>query len=79
MAQTVKVSKRYQISVPSAVRKRLGIKQGDRLLVEVKGEMIILLREPRDYVDHLSGLHEEIWRDVDVDEYLEGERTAWTG
>lgn len=79
MGQIVKVSKRYQISVPSAVRKRLGIKQGDRLLVEVKGEMIILLREPRDYVDHLSGLHEEIWRDVDVDEYLEGERTAWTG
>ena len=79
MGQIVKVSKRYQISLPSAVRKRLGIKQGDRLLVEVKGEMIILLREPRDYVDHLSGLHEEIWRDVDVDEYLEGERTAWTG
>jgi len=79
MAETVKVSKRHQISVPSAVRKRLGIKQGDKLLVEVKGDIIILLREPRDYVDHLSGLHEEIWRDVNVDEYLEGERTAWTG
>lgn len=77
MAETVKVSKRHQISVPSAVRKRLGIKQGDRLLVEVKGDMIILLREPRDYVDHLSGLHEEVWRDVDVDEYLEGQRMAW--
>lgn len=79
MAKTVKVSKRYQISVPSAVRKRLGIKEGDRLLVEVKGDMLMLLREPRDYVDHLSGLHEEIWRDVDVNEYLEGERAAWTG
>lgn len=79
MAQTVKISKRHQISVPSAVRKRLGIKQGDKLLVEVKGDMIILLREPNDYVDHLSGLHEEIWRDVDVDEYLECERTSWTG
>ena len=79
MAQTVKVSKRYQISVPSAVRKRLGIKQGDRLLVEVKGETMILVREPANHVDHLSGLHEEIWHDVDVDEYLEGERTAWTG
>lgn len=77
MVETVKVSKRYQISLPSAVRKRLGIKQGDRLLVEIKGETMILLREPRDYVDHLSGLHEEIWRDVDVDEYLEGERMAW--
>jgi len=79
MAQTVKVSKRYQISVPSAVRKQLGIKQGDRLIVEVRGGTMILLREPADYVDHLSGLHEEIWRDVDADEYLEGERTAWTG
>jgi len=79
MAKTVKVSKRHQISVPSAVRKRLGIKEGDRLLVEVKGDMMILLREPSDYVDHLAGLHEEIWCDVDVDEYLEDERTAWTG
>jgi len=79
MGQTVKVSKRYQISLPSAVRKRLGIKQGDRLLVEVKGGTMILLREPADYVDHLAGLHEEIWYDVDVDEYLEGERTAWAG
>jgi len=78
VAQTVKISKRHQISVPSAVRKRLGIKQGDRLLVEVKGDMMILLREPSDYVDHLSGLHKEVWREVDVDEYLEGERTAWT-
>lgn len=41
--------------------------------------MMVLLKEPSDYVDHLSGLHEEIWRDVDVDEYLDGERTAWTG
>jgi AbrB family looped-hinge helix DNA binding protein len=77
MAGTVKVSKRHQISVPSAVRKRLGIKEGDRLLVEVKGDMMILLREPRDYVDRLSGLHEEIWCDVDVDAYLDGERMGW--
>lgn len=79
MAKTVRVSKRYQISLPSAVRKRLGIKQGDRLVVEVKGDMMILRREPRGYVDHLSGLHQEIWRHVDVDAYLDGERMGWTG
>jgi len=79
MVKTVRVGQRYQISLPSAVRKRLGIKQGDRLLVEVKGDMMILLREPRDYVDHLSGLHEEIWCDVDVDGYLDRERMGWTG
>jgi len=78
MAKTVRVSKRYQISLPTAVRKRLGIKPGDRLLVEVKGDMMILHREARDYVDHLSGLHQEIWRDVDVDAYADGERMGWT-
>ena len=33
MAIRVKVSKKHQIAVPSAVRKQLGIKSGDALLV----------------------------------------------
>ena len=37
MAIRVKVSKKYQIAVPSVVRKQLGIKSGDALLVELRG------------------------------------------
>jgi len=73
---TVKVSNRCQIELPSAVRKKLNIQAGDRLLVDVQDGMIILLLEPKDYVEHLAGLHKEIWQGVDTTEYLEQERSA---
>jgi AbrB family looped-hinge helix DNA binding protein len=73
---TVKVSNRYQIALPSAARKKLNIQAGDRLLVDIQDGMIILLPEPKDYVEHLAGLHKEIWQGVDTTEYLEQERDA---
>jgi len=76
--QTVKVSSRYQIAVPRRVREALSIKSGDRLLVEVRGNIIVLLPEPKDYVEHMSGLHADIWQGVDVAEYMRTERDAWT-
>lgn len=74
---TVKVSNRYQIALPSVARRQLNIQAGDRLLVDIQGGMIILLPEPKDYVEHLAGLHKEIWQGVDTTEYLEQERDAW--
>jgi len=78
MATTVKVSSRYQIAVPKVARRLLGIKKGDRLLVEVREGMLILIPEPKDYVTHLAGLHHQVWDGIDTDEYLRREREAWT-
>lgn len=74
---TVKVSNRYQIALPSLARKQLNIQAGDRLLVDIQAGMIILLPQPQDYVEHLVGLHQEIWQDVDTTAYLDQEREAW--
>lgn len=74
---TVKVSNRYQISLPSVARKQLNIQAGDRLLVDIQDGMIVLLPQPKKYTDHLAGLHQEIWQDVDTSAYLEQERDAW--
>jgi AbrB family looped-hinge helix DNA binding protein len=41
---SVKVSTKYQIAVPSEVRAKLGIKAGDRLDVDVEGDVIHLRR-----------------------------------
>jgi AbrB family looped-hinge helix DNA binding protein len=65
MTIRVKVSNRYQIAVPAAVRKRLGIERGDHLLVAIRDGHVLLMREPRDYGRHLRGLHREIWDGVD--------------
>jgi AbrB family looped-hinge helix DNA binding protein len=79
MATTsVKVSAKYQIAVPQIARKKLNIKQGDRLLVDVQDGVIVLIPQPRRYTEYLQGLHGEIWKGVDVQKYLNGERGAWT-
>jgi AbrB family looped-hinge helix DNA binding protein len=72
---SVKVSNRYQIAVPQQARKRLKIKSGDRLLVDVQDGMIILLPEPQSYTQSLAGLHREIWEKAG--DYLLKERDAW--
>jgi hypothetical protein len=56
----------------------LNIKKGDRLLVDVQDGVIVLIPQPKRYTDHLQGLHGEIWKGVDVQKYLTGEREAWT-
>lgn len=73
---SVKVSNRYQIAVPQQARKRLQIKSGDRLLVDVQDGMIILMPEPGNYTQLLAGLHREIWEKSG--EYVTEERNAWT-
>lgn len=77
MAQRVVVSSRNQIAVPSAVRKRLGIKSGDRLIVEVRDGYAILMREPASYSEHLAGLHAEVWEGTEPQAYVTREREAW--
>ncbi|TEU20901.1 MAG: AbrB/MazE/SpoVT family DNA-binding domain-containing protein [Anaerolineales bacterium] len=74
---SVKVSSRYQISVPRIARERLNIQSGDRLLVDVQDGLLILLPQPRDYTAHLAGLHREVWADLDTTAYLQEERDAW--
>jgi AbrB family looped-hinge helix DNA binding protein len=75
--ETVKVSGRYQISLPSHARRQLGIEAGDRLLVVVQDGMLILLPQPEDFVSYMAGLHREVWQGIDVPAYLNEERAAW--
>jgi AbrB family looped-hinge helix DNA binding protein len=78
VATRVKVSSRYQIAVPADVRKKLGIRRGDHLLVDARDGSILLVPEPRDYPQHLRGLHREVWDGVEPQAYVEQEREAWS-
>lgn len=75
---SVKVSAKYQIAVPQIARRKLNIQKGDRLLVDVQDGVIVLIPQPKRYTEYLQGLHGEIWKDVDIQKYLNGERDAWT-
>jgi len=73
----VKVSRRYQVSLPRLARQRLNIQVGDSLLMDIQDGMLILLPQPQDIVEHLAGLHGEIWDNLDAAAYLREEREAW--
>ena len=74
---TVKVSSRNQIALPSEARKKLNIRSGDRLLVDVQDGVLMLIPQPQDYVAAMAGLHREVWDGVDAEAYLNEERDAW--
>ena len=76
---TVKVSKRYQITIPALARQLLNIQSGDRVLVDIQDGMIILIPRPESYTETLAGLHQEIWQGVDPQKYSEEERDVWAG
>ena len=75
-AISIKVNSKYQITIPKIARKKLNIKMGDRLLVDVHGSVIVLIPEPKSYTSHLQGLHGEIWKGVDIQNYINGERRS---
>lgn len=52
---SVKVSSKHQIAVPGEVRRALGIKAGDRLGVEVKGDVIVLRPRVQSTAGRLRG------------------------
>ena len=74
----MKVNANYQITLPRTVREKLNINAGDRLIVDVQDGIMVLIPEPGRYTESLRALQREIWEDVDVKKYLDGERNAWT-
>jgi AbrB family looped-hinge helix DNA binding protein len=71
---TVKIGKRNQITIPAIARKQLNIHSGDHLTVDIQNDMLILLPEPKDYAQYMTGLHKEIWEGIDPQEYIDRER-----
>lgn len=76
------VNVKYQVVIPRAARKKIKIKPGQKMNVDVIGEKVILskshskkeLKWPNDYYDKLGG----IWKSTkDIEKYLEAEDRSW--
>ena len=74
---TVKLGQGNRIVLPREAREKLGIGQGDRLLVDIQGKLLVLTPCPADFASHMAGLHREVWEEIDTTEYLEKEREGW--
>ena len=79
MAVRVQVADDGRLMVPDEVRRQLQIEPGDTLLADVRDGALVLVPDPTRAVARLRGLHRDIWKGVDADEYVKRERESWQG
>jgi AbrB family looped-hinge helix DNA binding protein len=73
-----KIGKRGALIIPVEIRKKVGLKEGDDLLIEVDElGTIHMLKRPANFSAALRNLHSEIWNNVDPVEYVKEERASW--
>ena len=67
------LSAKNQIVIPREVRKALGLKPGDKLLVVARGDKIIILQKPKSLRKAIRGLGRGLY----PPDYLKKERDSW--
>lgn len=67
------LSSKNQIVVPREAREALGVKPGDKLLVVVRGNTVVILPRPRSWAKALRGLAGKPY----PERYLNSERASW--
>jgi AbrB family looped-hinge helix DNA binding protein len=77
----VKVSSKRQITLPAAVYKNLRIQPGQKLLLEVKGDKIILSPQIRSYTELFAGSLKDTYGKTreEIDAYVNQERSNFAG
>ena len=73
---SVKISTKHQIAVPSEARKKLGLKAGDRLDVEIEGD-VIHLRRHVPAGTRLLGIGAHLYDGTDAAERIRALRDEW--
>lgn len=67
------LSSKNQIVVPREAREALGVGPGDKLLVVVRGNTVVILPRPRSWTKALRDLGKESY----PEDYLDRERASW--
>lgn len=67
------LSAKNQIVIPREAREALGLKPGDKIMVVVRGNRILLLQKPKSYHAAIRGLA----RGAYPKDYLKKERDRW--
>ncbi len=76
---SVTISSKRQITIPAEVFRLLGLKEGQKLMVEVEGDRIILTARPLSLTKALGGVTKGLYGSSadDVNEYVNKERDTW--
>jgi AbrB family looped-hinge helix DNA binding protein len=77
MMDKVKVTRNYQVTIPAALRQKVGIKVGSILMANVEGDRIILEKKSGDITKLKLRLGRKFgWRDVEAAAREAGEKTG---
>lgn len=78
LTKPVRLSTKGQIVIPLELRRRMGIKPGDRLVI-VGGESEATLMTARRYAESLRGAARGVYGRTreEIDAYVRGERRTW--
>ena len=60
-----RISTKYQVVIPKAVREALDLQPRERLLFLLDGDTVILCPEPASFAEAMCGLHGDLWPDPD--------------
>ena len=69
----VTLSSKNQIVIPREAREALGVSAGDKLLVVVRGNTVIVIPRPKSWTDVITGIAEGLY----PADYLATERASW--
>ena len=72
---TAKLSRKAQLVLSASIRRRLNIRPGDRLILEVEGDHVVLRKAPESDVEALRAYRSGLWKDYAAE--LERERDGW--
>ena len=76
MVETVTVTSKGQVTIPSRLRRELRILQGEKLLIVREGNGLKIIPVPK--LSKLAGVDEKMFRDRKPSEEIETMRKEWT-
>src|SRR5437016_1979587 len=75
---TAKLTEKFQIIIPTEVRRRLGLKAADLVYLALEAGQVILRSCPESWTEGTRGLGAEVWRaEGGAEAAIESERESW--